>query len=85
MGQGKVEILQSMTAGSNSPASSIKGPVCYTVYKYSIRCPSCNRKIMNVRRKGTVSPKVAVMYPGDQTAYIEETRCPVCKTYIGVS
>lgn len=82
MKQTTAERLQRENCGP--PIAHEPGWGGYTVFTYSIKCPSCRRKIMNVRRRSVSAPKVVAMGPGDKTAYIEETRCPTCKTYIGI-
>ena len=54
------------------------------VYRFDIRCPSCNRKLMILNLSNFKKPQVSVLKRGELGMHNTETRCPICKSFVAV-
>lgn len=55
-----------------------------TLFKFDIRCPSCNRKLMILNLSNFNRPQVSVLERGGLGLHNTETRCPICKSFVAV-
>jgi transposase-like protein len=55
-----------------------------TLFKFDIRCPSCNRKLMILNLSNFNRPQVRVLERGELGIHNTETRCPICKSFVAV-
>lgn len=55
-----------------------------TLFKFDIRCPSCNRKLMILNLSNFNRPQVRVLERGKLGIHNTETRCPICKSFVAV-
>lgn len=55
-----------------------------TLFKFDIRCPSCNRKLMILNLSNFNRPQVSVLERGELGIHNTETRCPICKSFVAV-
>lgn len=54
------------------------------LFKFDIRCPSCNRKLMILNLSNFNRPQVRVLERGELGIHNTETRCPICKSFVAV-
>lgn len=55
-----------------------------TLFKFDIRCPSCNRKLMILNLSDFNKPQVSMLERGELGLHNTETRCPICKSFVAV-
>lgn len=55
-----------------------------TLFKFDIRCPSCNRKLMILNLSNFNRPQVRVLERGELGIHNTETRCPIYKSFVAV-
>lgn len=55
-----------------------------TLFKFDIRCPSCNRKLMILNLSDFNKPQVRILERGELGLHNTETRCPICKSFVAV-
>ena len=55
-----------------------------TLFKFDIRCPSCNRKLMILNLSNFNRPQVRELERGELGIHNTETRCPICKSFVAV-
>lgn len=54
-----------------------------SAYKYSIFCPSCRKKLMNM--KNLREPMVEIYNDCYKDKYDEDLRCSRCKSFVGIT
>lgn len=54
------------------------------LFKFDIRCPCCNRKLMILNLSNFNIPQVRVLEQEELGLHNTETRCPVCKSFVAV-
>lgn len=62
-----------------------KCPNGTTLLKVAVHCPSCNRKLMTVRRTRDNMPCAVIIDVAKPGLYSAETRCPGCHCYVGIT
>lgn len=55
-----------------------------SLYRHSVCCPACRRKLMIVRRDTSKQPVTEIHDEDHLGLYREETRCPSCRAFVGV-
>ena len=55
-----------------------------TLFKFDIRCPSCNRKLMILNLSDFNIPQVSVLEQEELGIHNTETRCPISKSFVAV-
>lgn len=52
------------------------------ILKHSIFCPSCRKKLMNMKNQR--EPSVEIYNESEKDKYDEDLRCSRCKSFVGI-
>lgn len=54
------------------------------LYKFDVRCPCCNRKLMIFNLSEQAKPQVSLLNKNALGEHSTETRCYICKSFVAV-
>lgn len=54
------------------------------LFRFDIKCPCCNRKLMILNLSDFNKPQVSILERGKLGFHYTETRCPICKSFVAV-